>query len=162
MASPGEPAPRFLVDSMAIKLGKYLRCLGYDAEWDAGATTRTLARRAEREERIFLTRNTRGGEEFALPPRSIELASDDPVEELAQVVRECALDVRSRLFTRCIGCNVELAPVADRESVRHRVAPEVLERYARFYTCPRCGTVFWKGSHVANTCRRLGIEPPEP
>jgi uncharacterized protein with PIN domain len=30
-----------------------------------------------------------------------------------------------------------------------------------FYTCPQCGTVFWKGSHVRNTCRKLRLPSAE-
>lgn len=162
MRSSADPAerPRFLVDGMAIKLGKYLRCLGYDAEWDVRASTRALARRAADEGRVLLTRNTRVGFELAAPGRWLALSSDDPREQLHQVVAALSLDVRTRLFSRCILCNLELGRMADLEALRGRVPAAVLERYREFFTCPGCGTVFWKGTHVANTCRKLGIEPP--
>lgn len=153
-------APRFLVDGMAIKLGKYLRCLGYDADWDVSTPTRGLARRAAAESRILLTRNTRMGFELEAPPRWLALESADPLEQVRQVVRELELDMRARLFSRCIRCNLELEVVADTTAVRERVPARVRERYRTFYTCPGCATVFWRGSHVANTCRKLGIEPP--
>lgn len=159
-AFPGSGRPCFVVDSSAIRLGKYLRCLGYDTAWDDRAPTRELARRADREGRVLLTRFTRLDEEAPRPKQSVELRSEDPVEQLEQVVAECGLETRRWLFTRCIRCNVELLRVADRESVRDRVPRGVLERYRELFTCPRCGTVFWHGSHVENTCRKLGIEPP--
>ena len=152
--------PRFLVDGMAIKLGKYLRCLGYDAEWDVRVPTRGLARRAAAEDRVLLTRNTRVGFELAPPSRWLELDSEDPRQQLRQVVEAFDLDVRARLFSRCILCNVELETFADHEQLRDHVPERVLERYETFYTCPRCETVFWKGTHVANTCRKLGIDWP--
>jgi hypothetical protein len=145
---------------MAVKLGKYLRCLGYDAEWDVRVPTRELARRAVAEARVFLTRNTRVGFELEAPPRWLRLASEDPLEQLRQVVAAFGLDVRARLFSRCILCNLPLETVSDHEAVRDRVPARVLDRHDTFYGCPGCGTVFWKGTHVANTCRKLGIEPP--
>ena len=159
-AFPASVRPCFVVDSSAIKLGKYLRCLGYDAVWDDRAPTRELARRADPEGRVLLTRFTRLDEEVPRPKLCVELRSEDPREQLEQVIAECGLDPRRWLFTRCIGCNVELERVSNRESVRHRVPLGVFERYQELFTCPRCGTVFWLGTHVLNTCRKLGIEPP--
>lgn len=154
-----EPRPRFLLDGMLVRLGKYLRCAGYDAEWDRAAGTRALARRAEAEERVFVTRNTRLGEEVVPPPRHLVLRVDDPVEQFRELARAFGLDPTAHLFTRCIRCNVELRAALP-EEVAARVIPEVRARHRRFYTCPRCATVFWHGTHVANTCAKLGLPRP--
>lgn len=151
--------PRFLVDGMVVRLGKYLRCAGYDAEWQPGAGTRALARRARAEERILLTRNTRLGTEIEPPPRWLALSSDDPVEELREVERAFGLALETRLFTRCIRCNVALR-AATPEEVAARVCAPVRARHRLFFACASCGTVFWYGSHVENTCRKLGLAPP--
>jgi uncharacterized protein with PIN domain len=151
--------PRFLVDGMALRAGKYLRCLGYDAEWELGADTRELAARARSEGRVLLSRNSRLGTEIEPPPAWLVLESDDPVLQVRQVERALSIDLRARLFTRCIRCNVELRG-ARPEEVDERVVPEVRARHRRFFACPSCGTVFWHGSHVANTCRKLGLDPP--
>jgi hypothetical protein len=148
--------PRFLVDSMAVRLGKYLRCLGYDAAWDVALGTRALARRAELDERIFLTRNSRLGTEIVPPPRCLVLDHDDPVEQLRAVTRAFGLDCAMRLFTRCIRCNVELV-AAQTEAIEAHVPAVVRRRHQEFFACPRCATIFWRGSHVANTRRKLGI-----
>jgi len=68
--------------------------------------------------------------------------------------------LQTGLFSRCIRCNVELGAVKDKQAVAERVHPNVLSRHERFFACPRCGTIFWHGSHVANTCRKLGLPPP--
>ena len=153
------PVSRFLVDGMVLKLGKYLRCLGYDAEWELGAGTRALVLRAREEERAFLTRSTRLGSEIEPPPRWLALASPDPVLQLAEVARAFGLALEGHLFTRCIRCNVALV-AARPEEVAARVVEPVRSRHRLFFTCPSCATVFWRGSHVENTCRKLGIEPP--
>jgi uncharacterized protein len=145
---------RFLVDSMALRLGKYLRCLGYDVTWDVELGTRALARRAELEERIFLTRNTRLGTEIVPPPRCLVLLAEDPVAQLHEVTRALDLDTRTRLFTRCLRCNVPLA-AASSTDVDARVPPAVRARHHEFFACPTCASIFWHGTHVANTCKRL-------
>ena len=154
-----DAAPRFLVDGMAIRLGKYLRCLGYDADWERGAGTRELAARARAQARILLTRNSRVGGEIAAPERWILLRDEDPVAQLHEVVRALGLDPDALLFTRCIRCNVALDAAAP-EEVAARVIEPVRERHEQFFRCPRCATIFWRGSHVANTCRKLGLAPP--
>ena len=156
----GDSTPRFLVDGMVLKLGMYLRCAGFDAEWEHGAGTRALARRAQADDRVLLTRNTHLGADIPAPQRWLALASDDPVEQLREVARALGLDLQARLFTRCIRCNVELA-AAPPEEVAARVIEPVRARHRRFWSCPRCGTIFWHGSHVENTCLRLGLEPPQ-
>jgi uncharacterized protein with PIN domain len=152
-------APRFLVDGMAVRLGKYLRCLGYDATWHAGEGTRALARRAELEGRVLLTRNSRLGTEIVPPSRCLVLASDDPVVQLRETAREFALDCEALLFTRCIRCNVALVDAEERE-VADRVPEAVRARHAQFFRCPSCASVFWRGSHVVNTCAKLGLPQP--
>lgn len=150
--------PRFLVDHMLIKLGKYLRILGLDVAWHPGLRTHELIALANREDRIFLSRNTRLAAEYPPVLRHVPIHENDPVRQVEEVRRALGMETTPGLFTHCIRCNVELAAVADKESVRDRVHPHVFARYERFFTCPRCGTVFWKGSHVRNTCRKLGID----
>jgi uncharacterized protein with PIN domain len=155
------PDPSFIVDHMLLKLGKYLRILGYDAAWDESLRTHELIGRANAEGRVFLTRNTRLPDEYPPPQRLVTVSSTDPAAQLAEVVAACRLDTRKRLFSRCVRCNVELNEVADKGQIRERVHANVFARYDRFYTCPGCGTVFWKGAHVRNTCAKLGIPAPE-
>jgi uncharacterized protein with PIN domain len=148
---------RFEVDSMLIKLGRYLRCLGYDAEWDPERSFATRIERADAEARVFLTRNHNIGHQVAAPKRLLFLAEDDPVEQLWRVIRELGLDPERRLFSRCIRCNVELAEIEKNADVAARVPANTFASHARFYTCRRCGTIFWKGTHVRNTCTKLRL-----
>lgn len=153
---------RFQVDHMLIKLGKYLRILGFDAAWDPGLRTHEMILRANREGRVFLTRNRRLAAEYPPADRVLLIEDDQPAKQLRRVVEALHLDPQRKLFTRCIRCNVELHGVPDREAVRRRVHPNVFARHERFFTCPSCGTVFWHGSHVRNTCAKLGLTRPEP
>lgn len=151
---------RFMVDHMLIKLGKYLRILGYDADWDPRSRTHELILRANREGRIFLSRNSRLPDQYPKPQRLLHITATDPVEQLCEVIRHENLDVHTGLFTKCIRCNRHLEEIPDKSSIREQIHPRVYSTFDRFYRCPSCGTVFWKGSHVRNTCRKLGLVMP--
>lgn len=153
----GAAQPDFIVDHMLIKLGKYLRIAGCDAAWDRSVRTHELIDRANAEGRIFLTRNTRLPDQYPPVKRLLLIRAEEPVGQLGEVVQATGLDLRRRLFSRCVRCNVALDIVPDKKQIEERVHPNVYGRYDRFYTCPSCGTVFWKGSHVHNTCTKLGI-----
>lgn len=153
--------PKFMMDQMLITVGKYLRIAGHDAAWDLTATRHELVVRANADGRIFVTCTHRKLDEVPVPARQLVLDVGDPVAQFREMVRIHELDVSSRLFTKCIRCNVALDTVASRESVRGVVHPGVFERHAKFFRCPRCETVFWRGSHVVNTCRKLGLPLPD-
>jgi uncharacterized protein with PIN domain len=149
-----------MVDHMLVGLGKYLRILGYDTAWDTRERTHELIRRANEEGRIFLTANAHLPEQFPPADRVLILKPHEPLGLLREVIDCLRLDVRRWLFSRCIRCNVALEAIADPRKIEDRVHPEVYRRHKHFYRCPTCGTVFWHGSHVRNTCRKLGIALP--
>lgn len=153
----GPSQVRFMVDHMLIKLGKYLRILGYDAEWDLALRTHELILRANAEDRVFLTRNKRLSHQYPPPRRVVTLASTDPVGQLRQIAARFELEQETHAFSKCIRCNLALKPVGEKEEIRARVHPNVFARFEQFFRCPSCGTVFWKGSHVRNTGRKLGL-----
>lgn len=150
-------AMRFSVDAMLVKLARYLRVIGHDAVWDFESSLATSIERADHENRVFLTRNHNVGHQYPLPRRWLLIRADDPVEQLRHVIREYGIDPEERLFSRCICCNVELVEIVKSPELAARVAERVFHSYRRFFTCPRCDTVFWKGTHVRNTCRKLGL-----
>jgi len=151
-----------MVDHMLIKLGKYLRIIGYDAAWDLQVRTHSLIARANAENRVFLTRNTHIAEQYPHPAKFLFLQESDPAKQFQIVVGKFQLDPQERLFSKCIRCNVFLEKVSDKEKIRPLVHPNVYARFDVFFTCPKCGTVFWKGTHVANTCRKLGLHEVGP
>jgi len=152
---------KFMVDHMLIRLGKYLRIIGCDAVWDLQIRTHALIARANVEGRIFLTRNTHIAEQYPHPDRVFVLSETDPVKQFQIVVGKFRLDPQERLFSKCIRCNVFLEKVGDKEKICAFVHPNVFARFDAFFACPHCGTVFWKGTHVANTCRKLGLTTPD-
>jgi len=150
--------PCFMIDHMVVRLGKYLRIIGYDAEWDMGVRTHDLIQRANVTGRFFVTRNTHLAEQYPQVRDGIVLSETDPVLQFRALVDKLGLDTQSGLFSRCIRCNVALDALADKRVAEALVHPNVYRRQDRFFRCPHCGTIFWHGSHVANTCAKLGLQ----
>ena len=110
---------------MVIRLGKYLRIIGCDADWDLRLRTHELIRRANAEGRVFVTCNRRLPHQFPPAARVFTLAETDPVQQFALTLRTFGIDPLPRLFSQRIRCNVRLAPVTDKASIRAQMHPNV-------------------------------------
>lgn len=143
--------PRFLADEMLGSLARWLRVMGYDAEYARDMRDDDILHRAVEEGRTLLTRDRelarKAGE------RGMLLHSDDGVEQLEEVVRQFDL-VFNEERTRCTLCNRDLVPIGPEEA-SERVPPRVLERHREFLSCPSCGRVYWKGTHWAGICAHV-------
>ncbi len=134
---------KFVCDTMLGKLAKYLRIVGLDAEY---------------------VRSIREGEGFSHPDdsyyfltrrmgikdrdRVIFIRSDKPssqLKEIRHIIRPY-LD-SEKAMTRCIVCNVPLIHIS-RADTEHCVPEFVFHRYKTFMKCPRCGKIYWEGSHA--------------
>lgn len=136
-----ESPESFDVDGMLGKLAKWLRVLGFDAEFP---------RNAPSQGRHFVT-----GTRRARHPGAIVVDSSDCVEQLLSVLKQVGLPPEPELFlSRCLLCNVPVCDVS-RESVRGVVPSAVFARGSGFRRCPKCGRVYWDGSHGERIKERL-------
>lgn len=145
---------RFAVDRMLGKLARWLRVLGYDTFYDSDLPFEELVERSRGEGRVLITRNSKvkespGVKEFLL------LRSERFDEQLRTLAETFLLDLESYRFSRCTKCNTKVVTV-DREKVRDLVPPKSYAGYMQFYQCPSCQKVYWDGTHVQNTLKRLG------
>ena len=146
--------PRFLADEMLGTLARWLRMMGYDTGYGRGLLDRELLELAIAEDRVLLTRDRQLAERAG--SRALLITSVVLDEQLEQVVS--AFDLRAdRPMTRCTVCNAELE-AACADIVAGRVPDRVLELRDEFFVCPRCGKVYWKGTHwdrIERTMERL-------
>jgi uncharacterized protein with PIN domain len=148
----GSP-PRFALDAMLGRLARWLRVLGLDATWSADVADAALVRHALDEGRWLLTRDRALPEEWRIP-RIHLVESEQPLEQLREILDAFALRETVRLFARCTRCNAPIEAVP-REVAAARVPPRVLARNERFWRCPRCERLYWEGSHVDRMRRIL-------
>ncbi len=143
---PAPDPPAFLLDVHLGRLARLLRLVGVDAAYDPGLDDPAIARRAEAENRVVLTRDRR-----LLHRRRVVhgycVRSDDPEEQLGEVLERYGLRSVLRPFSRCLACNGVLRDVP-KDEVVHRLEPKTRRYYHAFRRCERCGRVFWRGSHA--------------
>ncbi|MBI4331859.1 MAG: Mut7-C RNAse domain-containing protein [Chloroflexi bacterium] len=141
--------PRFIVDSNAGKLARWLRLIGYDTLYYREGPDRDMLATAIAEDRIVLTRDTRIFEQKVITGgriKAILLEDDSTEKQLKQVTSALNLDLFHHPLSRCLECNAPLAPAAP-EEVRDIVPPFVFKKQTRFFRCPACHRVYWEGSH---------------
>lgn len=136
---------RFVLDVHLGRLARLLRMLGFDSVYANDLEDGTLSHISAEQGRIILTRDRE------LLKRSIIthghcVRSSRPTDQLAEVIRRFDLRQTLRPFTRCLECNAVLKPVSPERAAR-QVPPHVARTYQEFRSCPRCGRVYWKGSH---------------
>ena len=143
---PPPPAPRFVLDVHLGTLARRLGVLGLDVDYATDRDDVALARIAVDDGRILLTRDRR-----LLMRREIVHGycprSDDPDEQLLEVVRRFVSEDDLAPFTRCPACNEPLQPVA-KAHVLDQLGPHTRATHDEFHQCPGCDRVFWPGSHV--------------
>jgi uncharacterized protein with PIN domain len=140
---------KFVVDANLGRLVKWLRILGYDTTYWKGDTDRDFLRKAQREGRIVLTRR-RDLARRQYAGALIVIEADHLEEQLRELLEKVALRPDPDRFLRiCLRCNESLAQVR-KEDVEGMVPAYVLETNETFFACPRCGGIFWPGTHRKN------------
>lgn len=139
----------FVVDANAGKLAKWLRMMGYDAEFYGNIEDAVLVDIALREGKVLLTRDTQIAQRRLATNGRLKVIltrDDDPKEQLRQVIRELKLDCQVGQFTRCLECNESLVP-RSKEEVKDMVPPYVYRTQESYRQCPSCLRVYWQGTH---------------
>jgi len=136
---------KFILDVHLGKLAKLLRLLGFDTYLDPGFDDGEIVRFSKSDKRIILTRDK------ALLIRKdvregYRIISQEPGEQLKEVLGRFELKNHIKPFTRCTECNGLLAEV-QKEEIVHRLFPRTIEYYSCFKKCTVCDRIYWEGSH---------------
>ncbi len=145
----GLPQPcsvlEFIADAHLGGLARYLRMLGFDTLHDNTIADEDIRRLAAEERRVVLTRDRE-----LLKCREILIGAYvraiKPETQLREVADRFGLVAYARPFSRCLCCNLALAPVA-KESVAARLPAMVAREQAAFFRCSGCERIYWPGSH---------------
>jgi uncharacterized protein with PIN domain len=146
-------APRLLLDEMLAALARWLRAAGYDAALaPPSSPDRSLIDQSRSEGRVLISRD-RGLIGEAGGVRAVLLPDGSLDDQAAALGRALGLDWRLAPFTRCMLDNEPLRPATAEEIA---AMPETSRnRPGPFRACPRCGRLFWPGSHVRRMSERL-------
>ncbi|MFB0564464.1 MAG: Mut7-C RNAse domain-containing protein [Candidatus Aminicenantaceae bacterium] len=136
---------KFIVDCMLGRLAKWLKILGFDVTYFKKIGDQELLSLAQREGRILLTRDN-GLIEKAKGIEFLFIDSENWKHQVEQVLGDFSLWGMVRPYSRCIECNIELKDLS-KKAAKNLVSSFVYERAESFALCPRCGRVFWQGTH---------------
>lgn len=160
------PRLRFLVDVNVAKLRTYLRMIGLDTIYKPSLTDSELARLAVQKQCILLSRD-RGLLRRKIIEHGHLLRSQDPTEQLAEILYYYALQDKIKPFSRCIHCNAVLQPIAKKD-VLHCLEPLTRKYYEDFSSCTACNRIYWPGSHrtameqVLDRALQISLSPHFP
>lgn len=139
---------KFLLSEELGRLAKWLRILGFDADYFSVNNTGSLIIQALRDGRIILTRKRRLAEVKGI--KIIFIKNEKIKDQIAEVQRALKIRLDSdMMFTRCIICNRELVDI-DKQKVKDRVPEFVFKTHEDFITCPKCNRIYWQGTHWGN------------
>ncbi len=140
---------RFIVDNNVGKLAKWLRMMGYDAVFFKGDDDADMVSLALAEGRVVLTRDTEIVKRRVVTSGRLKVIlfhSDEPQQQLAQVMAALDLNAHFQPFTLCLECNQPLEE-RSREQVKERVPPYVFRTQHQYMECPACHRIYWRGTH---------------
>ncbi|MBI5387197.1 MAG: hypothetical protein HZA90_21215 [Verrucomicrobia bacterium] len=146
-----QPPPASLVtfqcDAGLGGLARWLRATGYEADWMADISDEELLRRGRRDGVVVVTTDSLLLDGRALRDREVLVVwvppTLKPLEQLALVLDELGLEVKS---PRCMKCGGALCPVK-KEAVQERIPPRTAKWLDDYFVCERCGQLFWHGTH---------------
>jgi uncharacterized protein with PIN domain len=148
-----EGAPRFVCDSHLGRLARLLRLMGWDTLWRVDWTEPAIVRQVVNQRRTALSRS-RGLLTRRELRGSLLIASDQPDQQAAQVVRVFELADRICLWGRCTRCNGKIEPVT-KESVADRIPPKTARWLDEYHLCADCDQLYWQGTHTEALAARI-------
>jgi len=144
---------KFIVDLPLGGLAKWLRFCGFDAVVQrlSPQTPQTLP--APLPGAYVLTRQ-RAFDSFNREDLLV-LDAGDPEAQLEEVIRRLKITRHHlHLLSRCGRCNAVLVAIS-RDQALGLVPEHVFHTQKEFHQCPRCGQVFWPGSHHQGIMARV-------
>jgi len=143
---------KFICDEMLGTLAKWLRIMGYDTEYAKGMKDDEIIMKAAKEERIVLTRDKMLSKKAK---NSLYINERTLDEQIERVVKKFNLKLdEEKLLSRCTICNLEVEEI-EKSMVRGKVPEHVWKSHEKFWICPRCGRIYWMGSHWDNMKKRI-------
>ena len=131
--------------------------MGYDTLLFTGDDDWHMIVLALKEDRIIITRDTQIMKRGVITSgrlKAILIASDEPEQQLQQVIEDLKLDCQFRPFTLCLDCNQPLLERSKQE-VKDLVPPYVFQTQSQYRECPACHRIYWRGTHWQAMTRKL-------
>jgi uncharacterized protein with PIN domain len=141
---------RFVVDGMLGSLARWLRMLGYVAEYESNADDSDLLRSSEKLETVLLTRDEElYNRALSKRIRSVLILGSTEEARLGLLAKTLGISLEIDMAsTKCPECGSELHEISKVDAAG-AVPDKSLDLYDRFWRCTNsiCGKTYWVGSH---------------
>lgn len=137
--------PKFILDVHLGKLARYLRLLGLDTWYENHYQDIEIICLAKQQHRIILTRDV-GLLKNKQVTHGYWLRSEQPDQQLSEVIKRFDLYHVLKPFTRCLICNGHIIAV-DKHKVDEQLPEHTRDYYKAFYQCEECRKIYWQGAH---------------
>jgi uncharacterized protein with PIN domain len=138
--------PRFLLDGMLGSLARWIRIIGYDAEYRRNTNDDNLIDEASNSNRILLTRDKALVKKAQkLGVESLCLTTRNKQKNLQLIVNNYKLkfDLSN---SRCPKCN-NILKKENKEFIKNKIPEKSYNAYNIFWYCNNCNSVYWRGTH---------------
>ena len=137
--------PKFVLDTHLGKLAKFMRICGFDAFYRNDLNDPEIIILSVTEKRVILTRD-RNLLKNKTVTHGYWIRSQQPPEQLREVLNRFDLKNSMQPFTRCLECNTKIIEVS-KEGILSQLLPKTKLCYQEFWQCGNCKRIYWKGSH---------------
>jgi len=136
-------------------LAKWLRIFGFDTFYaNSQMDDSQLIDISKNEKRVLITRDKnllqRAKKEKL---KVIEINTTDINQQINKVINQIKINP-SMALSRCILCNTELDEIK-KDEVEKKVPKRVFDSNEKFWFCPKCKKVYWKGTHYDNMIKKI-------
>ena len=137
--------PKFILDTHLGKLARYLRLSGFDAVYSNDFEDSEIIKISLSDNRIILTRD-KGILKNSSVTHGYYIRSQEPKEQINEVIRRFDLESLIKPFTICSSCNGKIVTVS-KDLILEQLKSLTKKHYNRFYMCGECKKIYWEGSH---------------
>ena len=142
---------RFVADVHLHTLARKLRMLGFDTDYEKHRDDDVLAEISEREKRVLLTRDRQLLMRKNVS-RGLYVRNTDPDKQIREIIRRMDLYSSIEPFKRCVLCNTPIKPLEPENPEYERLASQVPRDVKtwcdRYFYCPTCMKIYWRGKHI--------------
>ncbi len=131
--------------------------MGYDTLFFGSGDDSRMVAKALAEGRVILTRDTGIMKRRVVTSgriKAILIDSEEPEQQIRQVIETLKLDYQFKPFTLCLECN-HLLVERSKDQMKDRVPPYVFKTQNQYMECPACYRIYWRGTHWEAMTRRL-------
>ena len=143
--------PRFVCDVHLARAARYLRLLGFDTVWRNDIEDDEIVGMC-RMGRVGLTADRRL--QARCPRRIVLMNGEAPEIQVRRLVAMFGLRRYAHPFTRSLCCNRPMVPCEKRDCYSE-IPKETYRWLEGFWKCPKCGNVYWQGTHAFRMRRKI-------